>query len=466
LLLNIEKLIYGGDGLARLPAEPSNNKDRGRGKAVFIPFVLAGEKIEAALTEEKPGFARACPSTIVEPSPRRIQPACPYFASCGGCHYQHASYDHQLEIKEEILRENLRRIAKLELDCEIQVHPSPPWNYRNRSRLQVRTQPEFAAGYFKHASHELLPVEQCPISSALINRGIAALWQSGRAAKAVDGVHEVEFFATTDADGNETSLLLEFLCAPEARRAAVRAWAEELCASMPQIAGIVAFREPQKGVQEPLVTVGASELTYQTRNAAYRVSAGAFFQTNRFLTDELVDIVTSGRSGELVLDLYAGVGLFSTALACDFRHIVSVEISQTAASDLKYNLPVNGKAIQSGTEQYLGASRTGIARVGAQSLREKEAESGRVGPGSLPQALLHKPDLVVVDPPRSGLGDSVAGALASLGAPRLTYVSCDPATLARDLVPLRAAGYRVEEVHLVDLFPQTYHLESVVQLIR
>jgi 23S rRNA (uracil1939-C5)-methyltransferase len=440
LLLNIEKLIYGGDGLARLPAASPENalsgaNDRGRGKAVFVPFVLTGETIEAVITEEKPGFARAEGQAIIKPSPHRIPPPCPYFIRCGGCHYQHASYEHQLEIKKEILRENLRRIAKLELQCEIEVHPSPPWNYRNRSRLQVRTRPEFAMGYFKFASHDLLPVEECPISSPLINRGIAVFWEAGRAGKAVEGVREAEFFSNAD----DTKILVEFLCAPEARRAAVRAWAEELCASMPEIAGVAAFREPQKGVQEPLVAVGASDLTYQSKTAIYRVSAGSFFQTNRFLTDELIDIVTTGRSGELAVDLYAGVGLFSTALACNFRHIVSVESSQTAAADLQYNLPVNGKAVRSSAEQYL----TGKSEPSHCSL-----------------------DLVVVDPPRSGLGDSVARALASLAAPRLTYVSCDPATLARDLVPLQAAGYRVEQAHLVDLFPQTYHLESVLQLVR
>jgi len=440
LLLTIEKLIYGGDGLARLPGVPGKNspqirspgnKDSGRGKAVFVPFVLAGEKIEASITEEKPGFARAHAEKIIDPSPHRAQPPCPHFGHCGGCHYQHATYDQQLEIKKDILRENLRRIAKLELECEIQMHPSPPWNYRNRSRLQVRTHPEFAAGYFRFASHELLPVEECPISSPLINRAIAALWQAGRAGKAVEGVREVEFFANAD----DTKLLIEFLCAPEARRAAVRSWAEELSKAMPEIAGIVAFREPQKGVLEPLLTVGAPDLIYQTQTAAYRVSAGAFFQTNRFLIDELVNLVAANRSGSLALDLYAGVGLFSTALTSDIRHIISVESSQTAAGDLQYNLPASGKAVQATTEQYLS----------------KPAQ---------------KPDLIVVDPPRSGLGEPVASALAKAGAPRLTYVSCDPATLARDLVPLQAAGYRVEELHLVDLFPQTYHLESVTQLVR
>jgi 23S rRNA (uracil1939-C5)-methyltransferase len=433
LLLNIEKLIYGGDGLARLPAASPGNKDHSRGKAVFVPFVLAGEKIEAALTEEKPGFARARAEKIVEPSAHRVVPPCPHFGSCGGCHYQHANYKHQLEVKKEILRENLRRMAKIELECEIQVHASPPWNYRNRSRLQVRARPEFAAGYYKFASHELLPVEECPISSPLINRGIEMLWQAGRAGKVVEGVREVEFFVNAD----DTKLLIEILCAPEARRAAVRGWIEELCASMPEIAGVVAFREPQKGVQERLVAAGASELTYQTKKAAYRVSAGAFFQTNRFLTNELVDVVTAGRSGELAIDLYAGVGLFSTALACDIRHVVSVEMSQTSSNDLRYNLPANGKAVQAAAEQYLTKAVS-----------------------------TEKPDLIIVDPPRSGLGDTTARAMANMAAPRVTYVSCDPATLARDLVPLQAEGYRVEELHLVDLFPQTYHLETVAHLIR
>src|SRR5947209_9822843 len=148
-------MIYGGDGLAHLPPD-----EKGRGKAVFIPFVLSGEKIEATLTEQKPGFARARADSILEPSPHRIQPGCPYFGRCGGCHYQHSSYEHQLEIKKEILRENLRRIAKLELAHELEIHPSPPWNYRNRTRLKVRTSPSFALGYFKFNSHEFLEVEQ------------------------------------------------------------------------------------------------------------------------------------------------------------------------------------------------------------------------------------------------------------------------------------------------------------------
>jgi 23S rRNA (uracil1939-C5)-methyltransferase len=435
-------MIYGGDGLARLPADSS-----GRGKAAFVPFVLPGEKIEASITEQKPGFARAQAAAIIEPSPHRVQPGCRYFMQCGGCQYQQASYEHQLEIKKEILRESLRRTAKIELPVEIQLHASPPWNYRNRSRLQVQTTPEFAIGYFMMASHELLAVEECPISSPLINRAIAALWQSGHARKVPRGVSEIEFFANAE----DTQLLIEVSAVADARRAALRSWAEDLRASFPEIAGVVVFRHlhsPPEPSQEKLLTVGADHVIYKTWRASYRVSAGSFFQTNRHLIHELVRIVTAGQSGEMALDLYAGVGLFSTAFG-DIHRIVSVESSEISSTDLSYNLPSNAEAVQATTEQFLD-------RIG---------KLGRVGKGGSPPHL-HTPDLAVVDPPRSGLGERVARKLATLGAPRVVYVACDPVTLARDLVPLLAAGYRIDQAHLVDLFPQTYHLESVIHLAR
>ena len=444
-------MIYGGDGLARLPAD-----EKGPGKAVFVPFVLPGEKIEAALTEQKPGFARAHAESILAASPRRVEPGCPYFGNCGGCHYQHADYAHQLEIKKEVLRESLKRTAKVELSVEIQVHSSPPWNYRNRTRLKVQTVPEFKAGYFRMSSHELLAVEQCPISSALINRGIAALWQSGRAGEMPAGVEEIEFFANAD----DSQLLIEVSATADSRRSAMREWAEDFRGSMPEIAGLVVFRKTPSSLarkstdsfaetEDRLLTEGADHLMYGTTRSAYRVSAGSFFQTNRFLTDELVKVVTDGQSGELALDLYAGVGLFSTAL-CDIRHIISVESSQTSTGDLSYNLPANGEAVGATTEQYLSGS----------------ANPRRAGKGAVLPHIARKPDLVIVDPPRSGLGERVARVLVTLGAPRVVYVSCDPVTLARDLVVLLAGGYRIEQVHLVDLFPQTYHLESVVHLAR
>lgn len=436
-------MIYGGDGLAHLPPD-----EKGRGKAVFVPFVLETEDVEAMLTEQKPGFARARADAIVKKSPHRVEPSCPYFLRCGGCQYQHSSYEHQLEIKREILRETLKRTAKIDLPVEVQLHPSPPWNYRNRSRLKVQTAPEFKAGYFKMASHELLAVEECPIGSALINRGIQQLWKSGRSGQVPPGVSEVEFFANAD----DTQLLVEVSANHDLRRAVLRAWAEDFRTSMPEIAGVVAFRQMSTATHHPpekLLTVGADHLVYQTKRAKYRVSAGSFFQTNRFLTDELVRIVTEGQSGEVALDLYAGVGLFSTAL-CDIRHIFSVESSQTSTADLSYNLPSNGEAVRATTEQYLS---------GGDKKRRNRSDTAFPHPP-------YQPDLLVVDPPRGGLGERVARLVATLSAPRVVYVSCDPVTLARDLVVLLVGGYRIEQLHLIDLFPQTFHLETVVHLTR
>jgi 23S rRNA (uracil1939-C5)-methyltransferase len=427
LRLTVEKVVYGGDGLARLPAD-----EHGPGKAVFAPFVLASEEIEASLLEQKPGFARARAEQILQPSPYRVPPPCPYFQRCGGCHYQHASYEHQLEIKADILRENLRRIAKLELPIDLRIHPSPAWNYRNRTRLQVQSSPEFALGYYKFGSHELLPVEHCPISSPLINRALAAFWRLGRASKLPAGIQEIEFFA----NGDDSQLLAEAYVASD--EDGMNRWAEEVRDGFPEISGLAVFRNPARAGMQPerLVVSGAAEINYQTARANYRVSAGSFFQTNRHLIDEVVEIVAHGRSGQTALDLYAGVGLFSSVLNREFERVIAVESSPTSHADLLYNSPANVKAVRSTAEHYL-------------------KKTGKL-----------KTDLVVVDPPRSGSGESVVRALVALEAPRITYVSCDPATLARDLRGLTKGGYQVEQAHLVDLFPQTYHLESVFQLVR
>jgi len=433
LQFTIEKLVYGGDGLARLPAD-----EHGPGKAVFVPFVLEGEIVEASLLEQKRGFARGRAEAILQTSPQRVEPHCPYFRRCGGCHYQHTRYEHQLEIKAAILKETLRRIAKLELETKITIHPSPPWNYRNRTRLRVRTAPEFALGYYKFNSHELLPVEKCPVSSPLINRAIAAFWQMGQEHALPDEIREIEFFANAD----DTQLLIEAFCESQVRGTPVEEWADAARGILPEITGVVVYKTESSGAarlaQPRQVAVsGARAIYYRTDAASYHVSAGAFFQVNRHLINELVKIVAAADSGGTALDLYAGVGLFSTVLSQRFAQVIAVESSQTSHADLLHNTPANVKAVRATAADFL--------RSGKDKLR---------------------PDLVVVDPPRSGLGEVVVQSLVGLGAYQMTYISCDPATAARDLGGLLRAGYRIEQVHLVDLFPQTYHLESVFQLAR
>jgi 23S rRNA (uracil1939-C5)-methyltransferase len=448
LKLSIEKLIYGGDGLARLPADESDRR-----KPVFVPFVLENEVIEARIAEAKHGFARGQVEAIIQSSPDRIAAKCPYFQRCGGCHYQHGAYSHQLQTKAAILKENLLRIAKHELQVELEIHSGPEWNYRNRSRLKVQHTPEFGLGYYQHNSHVLLAVEECPINSRLINDGIRKLGQ-GTLGAGLAELEEIEFFA----DAEDKHLLIEAHCGLKVGRSNARQWAEKLRQSMPEVRGVSVYRRAATGHDDPgqpegLFTAGAGELLYQCSGVSYRVSAGAFFQTNRFLVDELVRLVAGRKApllaknarneapeaepGQLALDLYAGGGLFSRTLAARFAQVVAVESSPISHADLLYNSLPNVTARRATVEQYLLDAGKNL-----------------------------RPDLVVVDPPRGGLGGNVVAALTTMGASQLTYVSCDPATLSRDLAGLLQGGYRVRQAHMVDLFPQTYHIESVFHLAR
>ncbi len=450
--LSIEKLIYGGDGLARTAAG-----EDGRSMAVFVPFVLPGEKIEAELGPGKAGFARATIGSVLAASPDRVTAACPYYQQCGGCHYQHIPYRNQIAFKAGILRETLQRIARIDLQSEIRLHESPAWNYRNRTRLQVRTAPRFALGYFRFSAHEFLPVHQCPINSPLLNRALARLLEVG-GADCPPTIEELELFA----DAGDEHLLAWAFCGREAAESDLLRWAEALRRELPEVSGLSFFASRlRRGTQSRdnggdddyggglhprlLARSGAGSMEYRVGRHGYRVSAGSFFQANRFLIDELISSVVGNAAGEFALDLYAGVGLFSLPLAEKFRHIFGVEASQTAYDDFVHNVLASGvsasvKAVAARTEDYLGSG----------SLKNRRS----------------RPDLVVLDPPRAGAGKAVIRSLVELGAPRVRYVSCDPSTMARDIVPLIAAGYRVEEAHLFDLFPETFHIETVLLLAR
>ncbi len=439
--LTIEKLVYGGDGLARIEGED-------RRKTVFVPLVLPGERVEATAVEEHPGFARARLDRVITPAPERTSPPCPYFSECGGCHYQQATYEAQLSYKKTILRETVERIAKIALP-EIIAHPSPPLHYRNRTRMKLspimNLDARFVLGYYRLASHALLPVKECPISSPLINRAIEAIWTLAATHELPPGLGEVEFFANHD----DTSLLVEFLIDPKFGERQLRAFAKELKSALPEIAGIAALPRPRSTETavaapeldsapsgKPLMLAGVASLQYRVGDHSYRVSAGSFFQTNRFHTQTLLDLVASEASGRLALDLYAGVGLFTVPLAKTFERVTSVEASPASFRDLVANAPENVKPMEASTESFLANLR-----------------------GS-------KPDLVVADPPRAGLGKRVAAGLIKMAAKRIVYVSCDPSTLARDLPALTSAGYRIQQAQVVDLFPQTFHIETVLHLAR
>ena len=381
--ITVEKLVYGGDGLSRTD-----------GRVLLTPFVLPGEtalvdpidKLRASLIE------------VVEPSPERIPAPCPYFGNCGGCHYQHTTYERQLQYKVEILREVFRRVGKFDAPEQIAIHSGEPWGYRNRSQFHADGR---RVGYLKQGSHELVPIDHCPISSPRLNEALQAIIKMAKDTKFPSFLKEFELFT------NERDVQLNVISADRPLARYFFDW----CAQT--IPGYV-----------------DGALTYEN----FRVSHKSFFQVNRFLIDKLVDIALEPAAGQYALELYAGVGLFTRALLKRFNKVVAVESGRAAVADLEANVP-DAKAQRASADDFLAA----------------ETET---------------PDFVLADPPRAGLTNRATQQLLRLQPKKICMVSCDVSTCARDIAKIIAAGYRIEKTAMVDLFPQTYHMETVVHLSR
>src|SRR5580698_942122 len=265
--LQIEKCIYGGAGLARAD-----------GKAVFVPFTLPEEVVEAHITEEKRSFANAELDAVLEPSSERAVPPCEYFGKCGGCQYQHASYPQQIALKLSILRETLER-ARLAPLTEIVPVYAEPLAYRNRVRLHVQREP-FALCYKKRASHANLPVNRCPIAAPLLERSMEVV--SRICGEFIREFEEIEFF-TNDS---ESELLVSLWVRQQVKdlSSTLKGFCEVIQQELPELAGATVFsvRDP-KSPEKKLAEWGAQALTYRVADSTYRVSAGSFFQVNRFL---------------------------------------------------------------------------------------------------------------------------------------------------------------------------------------
>jgi 23S rRNA (uracil1939-C5)-methyltransferase len=392
--VEIEKLVYGGDGLARLD-----------GQVVLMPYVLPGEKVSFTPQRVKTGLLKGTQVHILQPSKERIKPRCEYFMACGGCHLQHTGYEFQLAQKQGILRETLRRIAGFEYAEEIAVISGEPWQYRNRVQLHFKAG---TCGFHRAGSHAIQAVSHCEISSPLLNDAIAKIRPAVKKQEWPDFLRSLELFT----NGSEIQVNVLESNRPVAAR--FFTWLKELI---------------------PAIAEGAIE--YEAAGERFRISGGSFFQTNRFLIDKLVEEVLGNESGEEAVDLYAGVGLFTLPIAKRFKRVTAVERGGNTFRDLEFNSAT--------------ANRTNISarRASAEEfLRELQSAS----------------DWMVADPPRAGLGKETTSEVLRLKPQRLTLVSCDPATLARDLKVLLAGGYKVARMALVDLFPQTYHFETVVRL--
>lgn len=392
LQIQIEKMIYGGDGLARH-----------EGQVVMAPYVLPGETVTVALEPSRKGLLRGRVQGVDTPAAERQTAACPLFARCGGCHYQQAPYQLQLAWKRDILREVLRRVGKIEAPDDIPTLSGEPWRYRNRIQLHAAGG---RLGFLEPGSRALCPARACPIASPRLNQALADLSEMARAPRWPPFLRSLELFT------NETAVQLNVL---DTGRPLARHFFDWCAERLP-------------GASEPL--------EYPTRDFCFRVGGRSFFQVNRFLLDALVDAALADAQGRHALDLYAGVGLFSLPLARRFPRVTAVESTRSAAQDLAFN-----------------AARAGLPV----DVRQASVETFLA---ELPQA----PDFVLADPPRAGLGKRAVRRLVELKTPLLVIVACDPATLARDLALLAAGGYRIDSLTLVDLFPQTYHLETIARL--
>jgi 23S rRNA (uracil1939-C5)-methyltransferase len=411
-----QKLVYGGDALGYA-----------QGRTVLVPYALPGERLEVEAVRTAKGVVHARPLRILAAAPERVDPPCPYYGRCGGCQYQHLKPEIQTTAKREILRETLRRIGKISWAGEIPLHAANPWNYRNQAQLKVATRPDgqVSLGFFEAQSHRLSPLDTCLILSPRLNAILGELGGATWSPRLAE-CREVDLLAD-DRDERVVIALRGNLGLPEGERLA-----RDMLAGLSGVVGVAV--EGVGGTR----AFGEPRLEYSVGEFRYRTGPGAFFQASRFLLPELVAAVTAEETGTLALDIFAGVGLFTLPLARRFTQVVGVEASVKSAADLRANAQAHS------LENIRAVSQTAFDFL----RRFAQAE----------------PDLVVLDPPRSGVGAGTLKLLQALRPRRLHYVSCSPPTLARDLGCLR--GYELNSLELFDFFPQTFHIESLAKLIR
>jgi 23S rRNA (uracil1939-C5)-methyltransferase len=402
--VRIEKLVYGGEGLGRL----------GDGRSVFVPFVLPGELVVVEITEEKQRYARGKAVRWLEMSEQRIAPPCPYFGDCGGCHYQHMSYGDQIETKVEILKDLFSRTAGIEdIPLRVVELSDKEYHYRNAVRLHVAD--DGTLGFLQQGSNLLVPIADCLLAKGQLQKFLKQFTLS-----AEDLINTVEFRWDSS---DEVMIIIDSddMTPPEVSI---------------DFTGSIVYQSPAGQV----VLAGSESQVFSVGDIDFVVSAGSFFQANLPIAERMVAFLESRLPkvvGGTLFDLYCGVGLYSRFFADRFGKVVGIEQSPSAVADFVVNLDQYDHI-----EIYEGAAEF-----------------------ILP-AIDQTPDVVIVDPPRSGLAGSVVDWLAERQVPWIAYVSCDPATLARDVKRLVRHGYKLAEVAFFDQFPQTYHIETISILNR
>jgi 23S rRNA (uracil1939-C5)-methyltransferase len=379
LEVDVERILPGGMGLAHAG-----------GKTVFVSLAAPGDRVRVAVDRRQGDVLFASIEEIVTPSPVRVEPPCPYFGRCGGCDFQQLTYEAQLAAKAEMIRDCLHRIARLESIPDFVVMGSPNnWRYRMRATWQI-DQEERRIGYYERGSRRVCDVVDCAVLEPELQKNLeqvrATEWR-----RFPPGLKHLDVVA-----------------------------GENGVSFTPQFAEFY-----------------TNELSLTVRGEVYNYNAEAFFQINSSLLGPLIDFALGDASGETVLDLYCGAGLFTLPLSRHFKNVTGVEANPAAARFARRNLQ--------------RASLTN-ARVITATVTDwfRSAEPGPV-------------QFILLDPPRAGAESAVINGILDLHPTQISYVSCDPATLARDLKKLVAGGYVVDSIAAFDLFPQTHHVETVVR---
>jgi len=395
---------FGGDTIGKLPA----------GKTIFIPFGIAGERVEAEIVDSKKRFARGRIKRVLRESPKRIKARCPHFMECGGCHYQHLAYADQLTLKHEIVTDLLKRIGKIEAPPVIEIVGSPiEWNYRNT--VQFHLSPTGKPGYQRAGANGVVEIRECHLPLPEIN----ALWPQLEL-EADAGIQRVSIRC-----GSDDELLVGL---------------ESNTPQPPEFSVDIPLSVVLLGPDDDLLLAGEDYSLMEVMGRTFRVSAASFFQVNLPQAEAMVKYVLEVLKVDkksTVIDAYCGAGLFSAFLAPKIKSLIGIELAESSCNDFAVNLDEFDNV-----SLYIGA----VEEI-------------------LPELKI-KPQAVLLDPPRAGIDPIAMAALIEAAPRQVVYVSCDPATLARDIQKLVAAGYSLESVKPFDLFPQTYHVECVAVLVK
>jgi 23S rRNA (uracil1939-C5)-methyltransferase len=407
--LELTTMAHGGSAIGRH-----------EGRAIFVPYAIPGERITARITQDKGRFAYAEGVTLLEGSEARVLPHCPHFGPkrCGGCHWQHIDYAAQLSFKQQIVIDQLMRIGSIAAPNVLATLPSPlPWQYRTHVTLHVT--PDGQVGFFGTDDQHIVPIQECHIIRPELQDLLERL-----DLEVLKGSNLSHMRLQVGTDGEERLIALSTL--------------DDLPPSVEiDLPLSVSFLAED---DRPQALIGTGKVHYNIKGRTFQVTAGSFFQVNLALTEQLVDLVLARlalQGTENVLDLYSGVGLFTAFLAERAASVTAIEGFPTAVDDADSNL-------------------SDLSNV---TLIEGLVED------VLPE-LDETFDAVVLDPPRGGMETTALDALAALTPAKIVYVSCDPATLARDAKRLLAKGYALQDVQPLDMFPQTYHIEAVATFVR